>query len=149
MKRELLAAALFLGLTACGGGRATSGLAAPAPAAQQKDRNSTSAETTVKPSEGDLSLADVLRTKAPGLQITQLSNGNYEIYIRGAAQDAGGAPPPLVVVDGMPVTNLNDEFRTLNPKNVATVTILRDVASTAMYGTQGAGGVILITTKHQ
>lgn len=148
MKTKLLVAVLFLGLTGCGGRGATSGTSLPAPAGQTKNPNSTSAETTIKPSEGDLTLADVLRRKAPGLQITQTNDGSYEIYIRGAVQDANGAPPPLVVVDGMPVTNLNDEFRMLNPSNIDKVTILRDVASTAMYGTQGAGGVILITTKH-
>jgi TonB-dependent SusC/RagA subfamily outer membrane receptor len=146
MRTKLLALALLLGvapLVVAGCATGTGGAQAG------RISNSTGAETTIRPHEGDLSLMDVLRTKAPGLQILQLNDGTYEIHIRGAAQDASGTPPPLLIVDGMPVDDINNEFHTLDPQTIDTVTILRDASSTSMYGTRGAGGVIVIRTKHR
>ena len=52
----------------------------------------------------------------------------------------------LVVVDGVPSQNDNP-LSTINPKDIASVSVLKDAASTAMYGSRGANGVVLITTK--
>lgn len=52
-------------------------------------------------------------------------------------------PDPLVVVDGIPGGNLN----ILNPDDIETVTVLKDAASSSIYGVRGANGVILVTTK--
>ena len=47
------------------------------------------------------------------------------------------------IVDGFPVSNIND----LDPNDIESVSVLKDGASAAVYGLQGAGGVIIITTK--
>jgi len=141
MKTKTLALALALGccmLPARANAQADS---------SKKKSDNTGAQTTIKPQEGDLTLMDILRRKAPGLEVFKNNDGTYEVHIRGAAQDASGATPPLLILDGMPANDINAVFNTLDPNTIDKVTVLRDVASTAMYGTRGAGGVILITTK--
>ena len=51
---------------------------------------------------------------------------------------------PLLIVDGMEVSDISD----LSPDEVETIDVLKDAATTALYGSRGANGVILITTRH-
>ena len=90
-------------------------------------------------------LEDVLNGKVSGMQIMQHSgqpNSGSDVYIRGIGtiNSAG----PLYVVDGMQIQG-NISF--LNPKDIESVEVLKDAASSAIYGTRGANGVIMITTK--
>lgn len=84
---------------------------------------------------------------APGLTVTN-SGGNtpgYEsqtIRIRGMGTLNDAAP--LVVVDGMTGIAISD----LNPQDIESISVLKDAASSAIYGSRAANGVILITTKH-
>lgn len=69
-------------------------------------------------------------------------DSDINIRIRGGGsltQDGS----PLLIVDGFPVNSIND----ISPSDVETVTVLKDASSTAIYGSRGANGVILITTK--
>lgn len=88
-----------------------------------------------------------LQGVSPGLNIVY-GNGSPgsipNINIRGTTSINGGAP--LIVVDGIPVSDTWDMIR-LNPSDVASYTVLRDAASSAIYGARAAYGVILITTK--
>ncbi|MGC1240687.1 MAG: TonB-dependent receptor [Chryseosolibacter sp.] len=68
--------------------------------------------------------------------------GNTMIRIRGLNSINGGNEP-LVVIDGLQGGNLNS----LNPQDIASMEILKDASATAIYGSRGANGVILITTK--
>ncbi|MDR1200053.1 MAG: TonB-dependent receptor [Tannerellaceae bacterium] len=99
----------------------------------------------------DLSVAkpsrveDVLKGKVSGVQITQSSGqpgSDSKVRIRGigTVNDSN----PLYIVDGMPV---GGGINYLNPSDIQSVEILKDAASAAIYGTRGANGVILITTK--
>lgn len=54
---------------------------------------------------------------------------------------------PYVVVDGFPLTGTNGSINDINPNDVASVEVLKDASATAIYGTNGSNGVILITTK--
>jgi TonB-dependent SusC/RagA subfamily outer membrane receptor len=66
------------------------------------------------------------------------------VIIRGLGS-LGASSNPLYVVDGFPVgTSIGQN---LNPDDIATITVLKDAVSTAIYGARGANGVILITTK--
>jgi len=67
--------------------------------------------------------------------------GNRTLTTSSGASDA--LDGPLFVVDGIPYGGIND----LNPDDIATIDILKDASATAIYGSRGAGGVILITTK--
>ncbi|SEM27934.1 TonB-linked outer membrane protein, SusC/RagA family [bacterium A37T11] len=94
-----------------------------------------------------LSLANMLQGRAAGVSVSQ-NNGTpgapLSIRIRGT-NSLNADSEPLYVVDGFPVNN--GVGFTLNPDDVASLTILKDAASTAIYGARGANGVILVTTK--
>ncbi|QHT67636.1 TonB-dependent receptor [Rhodocytophaga rosea] len=88
-----------------------------------------------------------------GVQIQQLSGApgsGTSVKIRGSGS-LGAGNEPLYVVDGMPYSaGLNQNLNPLvfiNPNDIESVTILKDASSTAIYGSRGANGVIMITTK--
>lgn len=88
----------------------------------------------------------MLTGKVAGLNVTtsQGSNPNSgsDYQIRGATSLSAGNGP-LVVIDGVP----GGEIRSLSPQDIESMTVLKDAASASIYGTSGANGVILITTK--
>jgi TonB-linked SusC/RagA family outer membrane protein len=88
-----------------------------------------------------------LQGVSPGLNITRTTGQPGEeginINIRGATSTS--AVPPLLVVDGVIVPSSN--LQTMNPNDIDNISILKDAASTSIYGVDGAGGVILVTTK--
>ncbi len=94
-------------------------------------------------------IADLLRGRVPGLVVLRLPNGDISLRIRGndSLTEEG---EPLLVIDGMPVAspNLSGALRSLRPHEIASIEVLKDVSSTAVYGMRGAHGVIVITTKH-
>lgn len=68
------------------------------------------------------------------------------IKIRGI-NTINGSTDPVYVVDGMVMDNFGGGFNSINPNDVASIEILKDASSTALYGSRGANGVVLITTK--
>ena len=93
------------------------------------------------------SLDDAIAGRVAGVQV--VSNGapgaGSTINIRGIGTlTAGGSP--LIVVDGYPLTEGSD-LNAVNPNDIESMNILKDAASTAIYGSRGANGVIIITTK--
>lgn len=90
---------------------------------------------------------NMLSGKAPGVFVAPGDGRPGEkgnIVIRGKAS-INGNTDPLWVVDGVIVGNAS--ANTLNPNDIETMTILKDAASTSIYGSQGANGVIVVTTK--
>src|SRR5690606_5030116 len=85
-----------------------------------------------------------LAGRLPGLTVLQRSGvpgGELmEFYIRGRSTVNG--QEPLILVDGVP-----RDFTALDPREVATISVLKDASATAVYGVRGANGVILITTR--
>jgi TonB-dependent SusC/RagA subfamily outer membrane receptor len=95
---------------------------------------------------------ELLQGRVPGLQVVHLANGDVSLRIRGGsvsllAESERGEP--LLVIDGMPVApgHVTRALRSLNPREIARIEVLKDVSSTSSYGMAGAHGVILITTK--
>ena len=88
----------------------------------------------------------LLQGKLPGLSLTQGSgeagNEGSVLRVRGLGTYSGAGSNPLVIVDGIP-----GSLTALDPANIASVTLLKDAASAAIYGTRAANGVILVTTK--
>ena len=82
----------------------------------------------------------------PGITVIQRSGQpgaiGASIQIRGVGSFGAGTDP-LIVVDGIPVTSLNN----IDPNDVETFSVLKDASSAAIYGARAASGVILITTK--
>lgn len=118
----------------------------------QKKENLTGAVSTVSSEMLEnrpvANLATALQGVAPGLNITrttgQPGSEGLGIQIRGVTT-ANGSIDPLLVIDGVASPGVN--LQTLNPNDVASISILKDAAAAAIYGAQAAGGVILITTK--
>jgi len=91
----------------------------------------------------NISTLQNLQGKAPGVQVTATSGqpgDGVKIRIRGIGTN--GNTNPLYVVDGMPTSDISY----LNPTDIASLDILKDAASAAIYGTRAANGVVLITT---
>lgn len=92
------------------------------------------------------SVENLLSSRAPGVYVAPGSGrpgAKGSVVIRGKST-INGSTAPLWVVDGVIVgTNAG----TLNPNDIETMSILKDAASTAVYGSQGANGVIVVTTK--
>lgn len=108
-------------------------------------------------------MSHALAGKAAGLRVTQVSakpGGGSTFNIRGAAS-TGAGNDPLFVIDGFPVTSTNtlssgniytegatdNILSSINPDDIESITVLKDAASTAIYGARAGHGVILITTK--
>ncbi|MDR7372022.1 TonB-dependent receptor [Flavobacterium aquidurense] len=90
-------------------------------------------------------VAEALTGRIAGVQVTSAEgspDADIKIRVRGGGsltQDAS----PLIIVDGFPVNSMND----ISSSDIDSMTVLKDAASTAIYGSRGANGVIIITTK--
>ena len=109
-------------------------------------------------------IANSLTGKIAGVDATQANagvGGSSRIIIRGNTS-LNGNQQPLYVIDGMPINNTNrsggsstvginvdrgDGISSMNPDDIATISVLKGGAAAALYGSQAANGVILITTK--
>lgn len=90
-----------------------------------------------------------LQGKVAGLVIVQPGgdpNGDFIVRIRGASSLEG--QPPLLVIDGVAIDDFNKAAATLNPSDIESYDILKDASAGAIYGSRGANGVILVTTKN-
>lgn len=105
-----------------------------------------------------------LQGRIPGLQIVQqtgVPGGNYQVRIRGQNSIANGNDP-LYIIDGVPYISTTMAFaetsqailfngtsplNSINPADIESIEVLKDADATAIYGSRGSNGVILITTK--
>jgi TonB-dependent SusC/RagA subfamily outer membrane receptor len=91
----------------------------------------------------------LLEGRMPGVTVERVANGDYSVHVRGGTS-AANSGEPLIVIDGM-VSPMGVSTRTvlssIAPESVARIDVLKDGGSTAIYGSRGANGVILITTK--
>jgi len=112
----------------------------------------TGAVTTVVPTETDARVTRVeeLLRGVPGLEVTRTPDG-YRLRIRGARSIRGNPTDddPLLVIDGITISggSLNSTLAELAPGDIARIDVLKDAAATSEYGSRGANGVIVITTK--
>ncbi len=112
------------------------------------------------------SVDQMLLGKSAGVNVVQSSGepgGGFSVNIRGASSINGGVSP-LYVIDGVPIDNSRpvsqgsivgfsdnrsprNPMSSINPSDIESIEILKDASATAIYGSRGANGVILITTK--
>ncbi|MGB3848719.1 MAG: TonB-dependent receptor [Tunicatimonas sp.] len=88
----------------------------------------------------------ILQGRTPGVNVTNSSGapgGAVSIRIRGS-NSINGDNEPLYVVDGFVGAN----FRDVNPADIASIQVLKDASATAVYGSRGSNGVVVITTKN-
>lgn len=93
------------------------------------------------------SAADALQGRIAGVNIQKNAGrpgGSYSIQVRGVSSIKNKNSGPLYVIDGIPTTEgMND----LNPSDIETIDVLKDASATAIYGSRGANGVVIVTTK--
>ncbi len=116
----------------------------------QKKSDVTGAIVTMKESElrevPVANLQQALQGRAAGVEVQRVGTGpgaTAQIRVRGE-RSINGSNDPLIVLDGIPFEgNISD----INPDEIASVNILKDASATAIYGSRGANGVIILTTK--
>lgn len=115
----------------------------------QKTREVTSAVTSVKSEDfnrGNISdPIQLIQGKVAGLSIAKPGNDpnqDFTIRLRGLST-FGSNTEPLIVIDGIPGANM----KSIDPADIVSIDVLKDASAAAIYGTRGASGVILITTK--
>lgn len=84
-----------------------------------------------------------------GVQVTQTSSIPGEspaVVVRGGGSITA-SNSPYVIVDGIPITKMDGSVNDINPNDIESIEILKDASAVAIYGMNGANGVILITTK--
>jgi TonB-dependent starch-binding outer membrane protein SusC len=92
---------------------------------------------------------ELLQGRIPGLHVARGANGDFTVRIRGTQTFGNSTDEPLIVVDGMPLMQggLRTALMGIAPQDIARIDVLKDAGATAVYGSKGANGVILITTK--
>jgi len=136
----------------------------------QRKKDITGAVTSLSAEDfnkgANVSVSQLIAGRAAGVNITQTSSepgGGLSVRIRGASSVNAGNDP-LYVIDGLPVDNgapidgsagrgfpagsqARNPLNSLNPNDIESVEILKDASAAAIYGSRGANGVVLITTK--
>ncbi len=107
----------------------------------QKKQSLTGAVTKMKVAGPENIEADFLSGIVAGVSITGAPGGNVAIQIRGLSNVNGATP--LYVVDG----EIINDIKNINPADIVSIDVLKDEKATALYGSKGANGVIIITTK--
>lgn len=144
--------------TACGASRA--GMPAPAldPADEVRVGYDTQSRENLTGSVGSLRAEDIAGQKVTrieemiegrfaGVQVVRSRGGGISLRIRGQSTLMGSSEP-LYVIDGMPIhSSPGTALLGINPSDIARIDILKDAGATAIYGSRGANGVVLITTK--
>lgn len=116
----------------------------------QKKESVVGSQATINPRELKIPVRDLtnaLAGRVAGIVAVQRSGepgyDASDIFIRGIATFASSPTGPLIVVDGVPDRPINN----IDPEDIQSFTILKDASATAVYGTRGANGVILVYTK--
>jgi len=92
-------------------------------------------------------ITQLLQGKSPGVQVTSASGRpgiNAFIRIRGTGS-IGASSDPLILLDGVAINTA--AYNTINPDDIEDINVLKDASATAIYGSRGSNGVLLITTK--
>ena len=142
MKKTILLFAALLILAGCGSQKDLAASGNPAPKNDGYSNNETGAITHLEMSETESTtyrtLEEYLEGRVAGLEI----GPDGGIVIRGKGT-YNGFSGPLIIVDGVEVSDTS----AINPNDIYSVDVLKDAASTSIYGIRGSNGVIVITTK--
>lgn len=141
--RTLERCAVLVAMAACSPSRQ------PGSATPEPDVSSSANAATVRNDErvpAD-NVEKMLEGRVAGVNVTQNADGSISIRIRGGSTVHGNAEP-LFIVDGLPVqAGPNGALSGINPRDIASIRVLKDAADVAMYGSRGANGVVIIKTK--
>ena len=142
MKKTILLFAALLILAGCGSQKDLAASGSPAPKNDGYSNNETGAISHLEMSETESTtyrtLEEYLEGRVAGLEI----GPDGGIVIRGKGT-YNGFSGPLIIVDGVEVSDTS----AINPNDIYSVDVLKDAASSSIYGIRGSNGVIVITTK--
>lgn len=111
--------------------------------------SATAVNSNIINAQANTTVTRALEGVVPGLQVSAIDGQpglDMGIRVRGVSSTSQNSSNALIVIDGVPSLYPN-ELASINPKDIESITILKDAASTAIYGSRGASGVVLITTK--
>ncbi len=123
-----------------------------------KKSDATGSVSVIKPDEIDAGIStsaqDLLVGASPGVVVTT-NGGNRQAAAQSVSVAALLFPPPttpLIVIDGVPMTNQTqggdmNALTMINPNDIESMTVLKDASATAIYGSRASNGVIIVTTK--
>ncbi|MGO1597478.1 MAG: SusC/RagA family TonB-linked outer membrane protein [Sphingobacterium sp.] len=116
----------------------------------QKKESNVGSQATIKREELKVPVANLstaIAGRLAGVVATQRSGGpgggGADLFVRGVSTFASSPQSPLLIVDGVPDRDINN----IDPEDIENFTILKDATATAVYGTRGANGVIIINTR--
>lgn len=129
-------------ILACGGCYRSVPLREPAKAAEEGRVMDSTSFSGVRAGR----IEEVIASRLAGVRLVRRPDGSIALRIRDAGTLVADGEP-LFVIDGMPLASSRTGLDFLHPSDIARIELLKDIASTAMYGLRGANGVVLITTK--
>ena len=92
-------------------------------------------------------IEQVLMGRFPGVSVLRTADGGVSVRIRGTTSITGSSEP-LYVIDGVEIQpGPGGSLAGINPRDIATIEVVKDPAGEALYGVRGANGIILIKTK--
>ncbi len=116
----------------------------------QKKQSLVGSQSTIKPQELKVPVANLstaIAGRLAGVVATQRGGGpgasGADLFVRGVATFSSSPQNPLLVVDGVPDRSIDN----IDPEDIESFTVLKDATATAVYGTRGANGVIIINTR--
>lgn len=119
----------------------------------QPRENLTGAVSSVDPEEErerrPITRVEEMLSGVSGVRVMNLPGGGIRVQIRGTTS-VYGSNEPLYVIDGMPVELSSGQgLNWLNPADIDAIDVLKDASATAIYGSRGANGVVIIKTKRE
>ncbi|HJQ21421.1 MAG TPA: TonB-dependent receptor plug domain-containing protein [Gemmatimonadaceae bacterium] len=136
--RAWVAAGLFATIVGCGGH--------PNTAAQPERKDAATVQGKDIEDHPDENIEQMLQGKVAGVVVSRTADGSLAVRIRGST--SGYNEEPLYVVDGIAVQpGPSGALSGINPRDIDSIKVLKGPAETAMYGSRGANGVIVIKTK--
>jgi len=106
-------------------------------------------DATLISSQTNSTVTRALEGAVPGIQVSSVDGQpglDMAIRVRGVGSANLNSSGALIVIDGVPA-QIDNPLSTINAADIAGITVLKDAASTALYGSRGANGVVLVTTK--
>lgn len=136
---SLLVPALILGPAGCAHG--SSELFEP----ERRSPSNIVTATDIAKYPTSASVEELLVRLVPGVQLRRRGDGSVGLHFMGLSSGRGG--DPLFVIDGVPLAR-NGGMVGINPRDIELIRVLKEGGSIAQYGSRGANGVVVITTKN-
>lgn len=111
----------------------------------QKDIKSRPVSNALQAMQGKIAGVDITSNERPGQVGSITIRGVRSLGVSASGVNVGASNTPLFVVDGIPLSTGGIEY--LNPNDIETIDVLKDASAAAVYGSRGANGVVIVTTK--